>query len=153
MAYGYNLASSRTYRNDAKAGSNFDELYGYDGLQRLLAFARGTLTSGNVAPIVSPKLQQSWNLDATGNWGAFSSFDLAAATASDSVVQQRVSNAANEITAMAAASGAAWATPAYDRNGNMISIPQPGSPTATFPAVFDAWNRLGRAYRDRRLWL
>ena len=24
----------------------------------------------------------------------------------------------------------------------MISIPQPGSPTATYPAVFDAWNRL-----------
>ena len=38
--------------------------------------------------------------------------------------------------------GAAWATPAYDRNGNMTSIPQPAAPTATYPAVFDAWNRL-----------
>ena len=34
LAYGYNLASSRTYRQDVKASSNFDELYGYDGLQR-----------------------------------------------------------------------------------------------------------------------
>ena len=106
MAYGYNLASSRTYRNDAKAGVDFDELYGYDGLQRLLAFARGTLTSGNVAPIVSPKLQQSWRLDATGNWDAFGNLDLA--TAANSFVQQRTSNSANEITAIAATVTTPW---------------------------------------------
>ena len=42
-----------------------------------------------------------------------------------------------------AATGAAWATPAYDRNGNMISpFPSPAGSTATFPAgSFDAWNR------------
>ena len=76
LAYGYNLASSRTYRNDAKAGSNFDELYGYDGLQRLLAFARGTLTSGNVAPITSPNSSRVgiWTRRATGAASAASTW-------------------------------------------------------------------------------
>ncbi len=140
LKYGYNLASSRTYRNDAKAGSGFDELYGYDGLQRLMASNRGTLTSGDAAPVTGLKLQQSWDLDATGNWGQFSNLDLV--TPANSLVQQRVSNTANEITTISATVSAAWATPAYDRNGNMTSIPKPATPTAAFAGAFDAWNRL-----------
>ena len=60
LGYGYNLASSRTYRQDVAAGGNFDELYGYDGVERLLTLNRGTLTSGSVVPITMPKLQQTW---------------------------------------------------------------------------------------------
>ena len=63
-------------------------------------------------------------------------------TAANSLVQQRVSNTANEITAVGATVGAVWQTPAYDRNGNMTTIPQPASPTSGFAGVFDAWNRL-----------
>ncbi len=38
--------------------------------------------------------------------------------------------------------GSDWATPAYDRNGNMTEIPQPGDMTETYQAVWDAWDRL-----------
>ena len=64
-------------------------------------------------------------------------------------MQQRVSNPANEITAIAATRGRRWATPAYDRNGNMTTIPQPSlADHRRSPASFDAWNRLVGA--DRR---
>jgi hypothetical protein len=140
LAYGYNLAGSRTYRNDVAAGGNFDELYGYDGIQRLLAFNRGTLASGDAA-LSSLTLEQSWILDATGNWNNFSNLDLV--TSGNSLVQQRTSNSANEIVDIAATVNTTWETPAYDRNGNMTSIPKPATPSTTsFPAVFDAWNRL-----------
>jgi RHS repeat-associated protein len=141
LAYGYNLAGSRTYRNDVAAGGNFDELYGYDGIQRLLAFNRGTLAGGDAA-LSSLTLEQSWILDATGNWNNFSNLDLV--TSGNSLVQQRTSNTANEIVNIAATVNTPpWATPAYDRNGNMTSIPKPAPPSTTsFPAVFDAWNRL-----------
>jgi RHS repeat-associated protein len=140
--YGYDQASNRTYRQDVKAESasaSFDELYSYDGLHRLATTARGTLSSGD-ANITSPTLQQSWQLDATGNWSGFSNFDLV--TASNTLVQQRASNPANEITAISATVGSAWQTPAYDRNGNMTAIPEPLSPTSAFTGVWDAWNRL-----------
>ncbi len=78
FGYGYNQASNRTYRADLMAQSlslAFDELYGNDGLQRLTAFHRGALTDGN-ASINNPSLQQSWGLDATGNWQDFRQFDL-----------------------------------------------------------------------------
>jgi hypothetical protein len=43
-------------------------------------------------------LQQGWGLDATGNWQDFTQFDLSGVTAP--LDQQRVSNTANEITAI-----------------------------------------------------
>ena len=139
LEYGYDLASNRTYRHDLKAATGFDELYSYDGLHRLTATARGTLTSG-AAPITTPTLQQGWQLDATGNWTGFNSFDQG--TALNTLVQQRVSNTSNEITGIAATVGSAWQTPAYDRNGNMTTMPQPLAPTSGYTGVWDAWNRL-----------
>ena len=139
LQYGYDQASNRTYRRDAKAGSNFDELYSYDGLRRLTAAARGTLASGD-ASITSPTLQQGWQLDATGNWTGFNNFDVV--TAANTLVQQRASNAANEITGIAATVGSAWQTPAYDRNGNMVTISQPLALASGYKGVWDAWNRL-----------
>ena len=55
LAYGYNLASSRTYRQDVKAaatGYALSENYGYDGIQRLILAARGKVASGG-APVTS----------------------------------------------------------------------------------------------------
>ena len=43
---------------------------------------------------------------------------------------------------IAATVNTAWATPAYDRNGNMNSIPAPALLADACPARFDAWNRL-----------
>jgi RHS repeat-associated protein len=93
--------------------------------------------------ITNPGLQQAWNLDATGNWKDFAQFDPAN-NATNTFDQQRTSNAANEIIDMVPTVGGTWATPGYDRNGNMTTIPQP-QPTNSmyaYTATPDAWNRL-----------
>ena len=100
LKYGYDPAGNRTFRQDVAATDAekaFDELYSYDGIQRLIAAARGKFSSapssltgegrgeGALPPITGPTLQQSWGLDATGNWSGFNSFDFT--TAANSVVQ------------------------------------------------------------------
>ena len=42
--------------------------------------------------------------------------------------------------------GDVWQTPAYDRNGNMTTIPQPSDMTAGYAGIWDAWNRLVALY-------
>jgi RHS repeat-associated protein len=138
LEYGYDLASNRTFRQDGMA-TGFDELYQYDGLQRLKSLARGTLASINTR-ITSPKLQQGWELDATGNWSGFDSSDYV--TAANSTAQRRTSNAANEIAAITTDVGTIWNTPLYDRNGNMNHVPDSASPSDNRLAGYDAWNRL-----------
>jgi hypothetical protein len=127
LQYGYDLASNRTYREDLVAqayNKDFDELYEYDGMQRLKKFHRGRLVDNNTA-IESPTLQQGWYLDATGNWRNFTQNDQN--DASQTLDQQRFSNQVNEITQIARTVGPNWATPAYDRNGNMTVILQPNN--------------------------
>ena len=120
---------------------SFDELYGNDGVQRLVDFHRGSLTAGNTA-IENPSLQQSWDLDATGNWPNFTQFDLSGVL--PPLDQQRTSNTANEITLISQTVGGAsgWLTPAYDRAGNMTTMPQPPSATSAYVGTVDAWQRL-----------
>ena len=144
LGYGYNQSSSRTYRADLMAQSlslSFDELYGNDGVQRLVDFHRGSLTAGNTA-IENPSLQQSWNLDATGNWPNFTQFDLSGVL--PPLDQQRTSNTANEITLISQTVGGAsgWLTPAYDRAGNMTTMPQPLAAGSAYVGTVDAWQRL-----------
>ena len=133
LEYGYNRASSRTYRRDVLAhsgGKSFDEIYQYDGVQRLVNAARGLLSEDNTR-LTAGTFGQTWNLDATGNWSAFNQFDAQTGTFS-ALDQQRTSNAANEITAIGATVGDVWQTPAYDRNGNMTMVPKPADiPPAT----------------------
>jgi RHS repeat-associated protein len=142
LKYGYDRASNRTYRKDIVAksyGKDFDELYEYDGLHRLKKFHRGRLVDNNTA-IESPTLQQGWQLDATGNWRNFTQNDQA--DADQTLDQQRLHNRVNEITQIARTVGENWATPEYDRNGNMTVIPQPKDMTAVYQGTWDAWNRL-----------
>jgi RHS repeat-associated protein len=142
LQYGYDRASNRTHRADPVAQAydkDFDELYEYDGMHRLKKFHRGELIDENTA-IVSPMLQQGWHLDATGNWQNFTQNDQV--DASQALDQQRVDNQVNEITHIARTVGPNWATPAYDRNGNMTVIPQPKDMAQTFRGTWDAWNRL-----------
>ena len=162
LQYGYNRASSRTFRKDLVAGGltpqkSFDEIYTYDGIQRLIAAARGLLASapsplmgdgggeGDPPRLTTATFGQNWNLDATGNWSAFNQFDAQTGTFS-ALDQQRTSNAANEITAIGATVGDVWQTPAYDRNGNMTTIPKPADMTAAYAGIWDAWNRLVALY-------
>ena len=128
LQYGYDRANNRTYRADLVAEAldqNFDELYEYDGMQRLKKFHRGQLTNGDQT-ISNPTLQQGWKLDATGNWGNFTQNDQTDAI--QTLDQQRIANQANEIALLSRTVGADWVTPQYDRNGNSVLFGQPGNP-------------------------
>ncbi len=144
IKHGYDRAGNRLYREDpvaASYGKAFDELYAYDRTYRLVAMQRGTL-NGSKTRITggSKTFEQCWTLDATGNWQGFredsdgnSSWDL---------VQARSDNKVNEITGVTNSVGSAWTAPAYNRNGNMTTVPQPADPTKGYTATYDAWNRL-----------
>ena len=141
IKYGYDQNSNRIWRQNpvaTAAGAAFDELYHYDGLQRLKDMQRGTL-NGTQTSITSPTFGQCWTLDSTGNWAGFNE----AATGSTwTTVQTRSANTVNEITGITTTTGTAWANPAYDAAGNMTSVPQPLNLGSNYTATYDAWNRL-----------
>ena len=85
---------------------------------------------------------QCWTLDPTGNWKSFREDDTGSGIWN--LIQSRTASTVNEITGITNSVGSAWATPAYDHNGNMTTIPQPATPTSAFTGVYDAWNRLVR---------
>src|SRR5206468_3055294 len=101
-------------------------LAGYDQLNQLTDFSRGTLSDTNLDgvpdTILVPSHGQSWTLDALGNWTSVTT---------DGSTQNRTANQQNEITSISGQT-----TPAFDANGNMTGD-QAGK-----TLVVDAWNRL-----------
>src|SRR5713226_1931865 len=98
---------------------------GYDNLNQLTAFARGTLsdTNSDGVPdtVVTASHSQSWSFDALGNWSSVTT---------DGTAQSRTHNQQNEVTA------AGSATLAFDGNGNTTTD------DAGRTLVYDAWNQL-----------
>jgi RHS repeat-associated protein len=124
--YGYDRNSNRLYR-DNLVNSAFGELYhvngsgnGYDNLNQLTAFARGTL-NGAHDTISSPTHSQSWSLDAAGNFTS---------QTTDGTQVNRTHNKQNEVT------GVGSSTLTFDKNGNLTKD------DTGQQYVFDAWNRL-----------
>lgn len=147
LKYGYDRSSNRLWREDLVAQSNnkdFDELYSYDGLQRLQTMERGLLNSGKTA-ITNQTYGQCWNLDATENW---TGMKQAEGGSTWTLEQARTANTVNEITNITETTGPSWANPAYDPVGNMSTIPKPADPTNTFTATWDPWNRLVKLEDD-----
>ena len=169
VKYGYNRVSSRTWRDNLSPGmTGYDELYGYDQLQRLQNLGRGTL-NGTQTAITSPTFGQDWTLDETGNWSGFKQSDNGSTWPLD---QTRTANTVNEITSLVNETSKAWTTPGYDKGGNMTRIPVPGTPPDgvawnlmtlsewenlkladweemtldNVEGVYDAWNRLVRLH-------
>ncbi|OQB80125.1 MAG: tRNA nuclease WapA precursor [Planctomycetes bacterium ADurb.Bin126] len=131
-AYGYDMNSNRLYRENLKT-SNFDELYSYDGLNRLEEMNRGNL-DGSKLFLTSTAFGQAWTLDQLGNWTGFDD---------NGTSQTRTHNAVNEITGISN-----WADPAYDAAGNMIRGPKPGSTSDLQHYTYDAWNRMAAVKAD-----
>jgi RHS repeat-associated protein len=125
--YGYDRDGNPLYR-DNLVNSSFGELYhangsgnGYDQLNQLTNFARGTLNASKDT-ITSPTHSISWAFDALGNWTS---------TTTDGSTQTRTANQQNQITSISGQT-----TPGYDANGN-TTTDQNGN-----TLIFDAWNRL-----------
>ena len=110
------------YKNNL-VNSSFSELYhangsgnGYDNLNQLVAFGRGTL-NGSSDTISSPSASETWTTDAARN------FTSAAGTS-------ETNNLQNEATAFGSA------TLTYDANGNLTTDHNGKT------LIYDAWNRL-----------
>lgn len=112
--YQFDRNSNRTSRIN-QLDAAFSETYAFDGVDRLVDYARGGGGTG-------PQAQQ-WNLDALGNWTTITS---------DGTPESRTHNAQNELTAVEATSLS------YDANGNMTQD------EAGRQLQYNAWNRLVR---------
>ena len=97
------------------------ETYGYDNLNRLTSFARGSLSGGTIA---SPTTSQSWGLDALGN-------QRSVTLNNGTPIIRAVSNQ-NQITSLSSSS----TNLNYDANGNTLK--DQNGQTYTY----DGWNRL-----------
>ncbi len=125
--YGYDRNSNVLWRTN-EINHNFDELYhangsgnGYDNLNQLTSFARGTLNAGHDT-ISSPSHSINYTLDAEGN---FSSTQTdGGASVSNSFNKQNEESAAGSSTLT------------FDANGNLTLDDQGHT------LVYDAWDRL-----------
>jgi RHS repeat-associated protein len=135
--YGYDRAGNRLYRENTTT-SGKDEFYGYDAINRLIAFDRGDLNAGKTAISGTPVREEDWTLDPLGNWPGY----VQKTSGTTDLDQSRTHNKVNEITAIAATTGTDWADPVHDRAGNMTTIPKPASPADPLSCQYDAWNRL-----------
>jgi RHS repeat-associated protein len=125
--YGYDRDSNVLWRTN-EINHNFDELYhangssnGYDNLNQLVAFARGTLNAGHDT-ISSPSHSITYSLDAEGNFSS--------TTTDGGSAVSNTFNKQNEETA------AGSSTLAFDANGDLTTDDQGHT------LVYDAWNRL-----------
>jgi RHS repeat-associated protein len=137
--YSYDYAGNRLSRDipsSLYATDDRDQVYQYDGLQRLSAMDQGTLASGAISG--TPEQQEWWELDTLGNWATFDTFEDGVPT----LEQTRTHNTSNMLTGFGATTGSVWATPDLDVNGNMTGIPQPSALTSSYALIYDAWNRL-----------
>ena len=128
FSFAYDRDSNRLYKENAVASAQ-SELYhvngnnGYDNLNRLTDFRRGTLSaSGSVFDTVTTATHSlGWSLDALGNMASVTTDGGSAAT--------RTHNSQNQITAVGGNS------PTYDNNGNLLT-------DGNQSYVYDAWNML-----------
>jgi RHS repeat-associated protein len=128
FGYGYDRDGNRLYRENL-VDATFSELYhadgsgnGYDALNQLTAFARGTLNAGKDSISGTASRTQEWDFDALGNWDSVTT---------DGSTQTRSHDAQNQITSISGAT-----TPGYDSNGNTTTDESGNT------LVYDAWNRL-----------
>ncbi|MBI2481366.1 MAG: hypothetical protein HYV60_22830, partial [Planctomycetia bacterium] len=139
--YGYDRASNPIWKENVVAANNskdFDEFYTYDGLHRLQNFDRGDLNAGKTAVTGTPANEEDWSLDPLGNWSNF----VQKTSGTTDLNQSRAVNEVNEITDITETTGPSWITPAFDRNGNMTTVPKPADPTIAFTCTYDSWNRM-----------
>ena len=86
----------------------FDEVYGYDGINRLQEMSRGILNGSHDA-ISNQSLAACWSLDETGNWQKY--LEDTNGDGTWNLNQTRTANQVNEIADITESVGTSWATP------------------------------------------
>jgi len=166
-SYRYDFNSNRIFRENLEK-SDLSELYrandtttsgtvhydGYDGLNRLTNFYRGTLNTDKDGIDRTYGRFEGWNPEALGNWHQYA----IGVSGSPTLAQYREHNAVNEIAdtsgnsdAISESLGSSWLDPVHDDAGNMVFAPRPGDEATQDEAlnlVYDAWNRLVAVYAD-----
>ncbi len=132
--YGYDRNSNRTWRNSP--GTDQDEFYTYDDVNRLESRDQGTLNAGKTAISGTPVEEEVFDLDATANVENY----LLKENGTTQLNQSRTFAANNE-NVLIAGSGT---NVAFDANGNMTTLPVVGDFSSNWTAAYDAWNRLVR---------
>ncbi len=126
FGYGHDRNGNRLYEENLLDSSK-SELYhdgtGYDKLDRLISFARGTLNGTKDGLTGSASRSQEWSLDALGNWDSF--------TVDGGTAQTRTHDSQNRITAVSGAT-----SPTHSANGEMTRD-ETGK-----HLTYDAWGRL-----------
>jgi YD repeat-containing protein len=125
--YGYDRDNNRLYRENL-IDAAFSELYhengsssGYDLLNQLTDWQRGTLNSAKDSFTGTPSRTQEWDFDALGNFDSQST---------NGTATNHTHNKQNQVT------GVGSASLTFDSNDNMTTDEM----GRTF--VYDAWNRL-----------
>ncbi len=134
--YTYDRAHNVTQRivdSSIYSTQDKDQVFEYDGLERLTSYERRVLVIGPV------NHEQDYTLDQLGNWTDF----VEKTSGTTDLDQDRGHNDANEITSVSAPPmQPQWITPLFDAAGNMTEGPKPGDETTKHLYVYDAWNRL-----------
>lgn len=139
--YAYDYAGNPKYRDiDASiyGTNNKDQVWTYDGLERLKTMTKGNLVGTSISTVAG---RQDWTLDALGNWSSYKEDNNGSLPWV--LDQGRTPNLANEITAISATTGTDWYDPTFNAAGNMVTGPKPADPGAKkFQYTYDAWQRL-----------
>jgi RHS repeat-associated protein len=143
--YGYDQNSNVMYKNNLVSSSN-SELYhangtnaGYDSLNRLTNFQRGTLASGNTSISGSPSATRNWTLDAQGNWSANADGNSYTVNAQN----QYATVTSGACCCCCCSSSGTTLSFAYDNDGNLTSRPTfwCNVPSHADTFTYDAWDR------------
>ena len=125
FAYGHDQNGNRLYEQNL-VNPALSEVYhggsGYDKLDRLTAFARGTLNAAKDGLNGVAARGQNWSLDALGNWKGITT---------DGSTQSRTHDAQNRVTGVSGSTA-----PLHSPNGEMMRD-ETGQALA-----YDAWGRL-----------
>ena len=141
--FGYDQNSNVMYKNNLVSSSN-SELYhangtnaGYDSLNRLTNFQRGTLASGNTSISGSPSATRNWTLDAQGNWSANADGNSYTVNA-----QNQYATVTSGGCCCCSSSGTTLSF-GYDNDGNLTSRPTfwCNVPSHADTFTYDAWDR------------
>jgi RHS repeat-associated protein len=153
--YGYDANSNVMFRKNLVSAAN-SELYhsngtnGYDSLNRLTNFQRGTLATGNTSISGSPTATRNWSLDAQGNWSADAAGNAYTVNNQNQYTSVAGTYGSSSSGCCCSSSGPTTIAFSYDNDGNLTGRPAAAAgvgATANDAFTYDAWDRETRMLR------